>query len=168
MTKTEKRHNWLPSKRRRHDQRSDQSFAKIYGTRLFLDSRIVDHGPKTNPWEIRVWGGHRGWLKTNKLSHPSKDKSSQKAGKSSSSSDLASRWILMPRSKTFYLMPKNVAMESNMTSTDQLMENSLKLFKMTRPEVGGDGTFHSSWELARQNKQISAARKLWSFNEISS
>ena len=130
MTKTEKRHNWLPSKRRRHDQRSDQSFAKIYGTRLFLDSRIVDHGPKTNPWEIRVWGGHRGWLKTNKLSYPSKDKSSQKAGKSSSSSDLASRWILMPRSKTFYLMPKNVAMESNMTSTDQLMENSLKLFKI--------------------------------------
>ena len=43
---------------------------------------------------------------------------------------LASRWMLMPRSKTFYLMPKNVAMESNMTSTDQLMENSLKLFKI--------------------------------------
>jgi len=65
-----------------------------------------------------------GDLNDNKLSNPSQDKPSQEAGKSSSPSEQ------MSRSVTFCLMPKNMAMESNTKSTNQL-ETSLKPFKLT-------------------------------------
>ena len=34
---------------RQHGKRSDQCFARIYGTRPFPDGRLVDDGPNTNP-----------------------------------------------------------------------------------------------------------------------
>lgn len=131
-----------------------------------------DQGPSTNPWEVID-----GDLKTINCHTSHK---TNPARRPENRLHLASRWMLMPRSKTFCLMSKNLAMESNMKSTDQL-ENSLKLFKTTWPEVevgGGGPPIHreSSLKLWRascetaagQNEQISADRKLWRFIEISS